>query len=732
MNRPDPGGVSTENAIGGYVGGHAVQAGVIHGGVHVHEAPAAAPPAPRQLPPAPAHFVGRERELAQIDAIVARSRGRPALVVISGPGGVGKSSLALAWAHRASAHYPDGQLHANLGAFDPTGPTSPGALLAHLLRSVGLAPERVPADLAEQSALFRSLAAGRRLLVLLDNAISAAQVRPLLPAGPSCVVLVTARSRLGGLLSDGAAFMTAEPLGEAAATELLARAIGRERATSDTASTSSLVRLCAGLPIALAMAGARLATRPRWPVSRIVHELAQEHRRLAALGREGVSVQGAFDLSYRALDAPVARCYRAVGLHPGAAFGAPVIAAALEVDEDDAAAALDELVETSLLDEGADGRFRPHDLVRLHARQAAATDPETPTIRLRTLEWHLAGALAADHILTPYRERDLDDPFTYLRPGAVAHAGRGEALDWLEAERENLVAAVQEAARDRPLLAWRIADSMWPLFHLRRHHHDRMVVDRTAVECATRLGDRKREADMVRRWAFAHFDVGRFDDAGELFERARRLSTELGDRAAVAAAVGGLGIVAAAHDRYGEAVVHFGEQERLCRELGDLRCIGLALFRLGTAHNALSQPEPAANHLRQADAVFADLGDIDPYNQSRVHIELARALGRLGDRPQAEKRLTDALQRMRELGSPRGEASALHRRGELALAAMDLARARADLGGALLIYERLADVEAAEVRRLLALVPAPDPDPSNVDGDAVERGDRLPGSQPRV
>ena len=708
MNRPDPGGVTTENAIGGYVGGHAVQAGVIHGGVHVHEAPAAAPPAPRQLPAAPAHFVGRERELAQIDEIVERPRAGPALVVISGPGGVGKSSLALAWAHRAGARHPDGQLYANLGAFDPVGPASPGALLAHLLRSFGLAPERIPADLAEQSAVFRSVTAGRQLLVLLDNAISAAQVRPLLPATPSTVVLVTARWRLGGLLGDGATFMTAEPLGEEAATELLARAIGRERATSDTASTSSLVRLCAGLPIALTMAGARLATRPRWPVSRIVDELAQEHRRLDALGREGVSVQGAFDLSYRALDAVVARCYRAVGLHPGATFGVAVIAAALDAGEDDAAAWLDDLVEASLLEEGADGRFRPHDLVRLHARQAAATDPGAPTLLLRTLEWHLAGVLAADHILTPYRERDLDDPFTHLRPDAVTHAGRGEALDWLEAERDNLVAAVQAAAPDRPLLAWRIADSMWPLFHLRRHHHDRMVVDRLAIECAVRLGDRKREADMVRRWAYAHFDVGRIDEAGGLFERARRLSAELGDRSAVAAAVGGLGTVAAAHHRYTEAVVHFGEQERLCRELGDQRCVGLALFRLGKAHHALSQPEPAADHLRRAAAVFADLGDVDPYNESRVHIELARALGQLGDLPQAEERLTAALHRMRELGSPRGEASALHRRGELALAAMDVPRARADLSDALRIYERLADVEAADVRRLLALVPAPD------------------------
>lgn len=710
MTSADPRAVATGNVMGGFVGGHAVQAGVIHGGVHVHEAPAGPVPVPQQLPPAPAHFVGRERELAVIDQVVERAAGTPALIVISGPGGVGKSTLALSWAHRARQRYPDGQVYVSLGAFDPTGPASPGALLAHLLRSLGVAAERMPAGVAEQSALFRSLTAGRRLLLLLDNAFSAAQVRPLLPATPSCAVLVTARWRLGGLLSDGATFLTAEPLGEDAATELLTRAIGQERVISDTASTSSLVQLCAGLPIALVTAGARLATRPRWPVRRIVDELAQEHRRLVALGREGQSVQSAFDVSYRALDAPAARCYRAMGLHPGAEFGVPVIAAALGVDEDEAAALLDALVEASLLDETAYGRFRPHDLVRLHARQTAGADGDGPAMLLRMFEWHLAGVLAADHILTPYREREAEDPFTLLRPDAVTHAGREEALDWLEAERDNLVSAVQAAAEELPLLAWRIADSMWPLFHLRRHHHDRMLVDRVAVDCAQRLGDRKREADTVRRWAFAHFDVGRLAEAGGLFERGRRLSAEVGDRSGVASAVGGLGIVAAAHQRYDEAVGYFGEQERLCREVGDERRVGLALLRLGMAHNATSRPEVAADHLRRAATLFANLGGVDPYNQTLVDIELARALGRLGDRSSAGELFTAALHRMRELGSPRGEAAALHRRGEHALAATDLPRARADLAAALRIYERLADSEAADVRRLLALVPPADVD----------------------
>jgi tetratricopeptide (TPR) repeat protein len=701
----------TGNVIGGYVGGHAVQAGTIQGGVHMYQAPAPRLPVPRQLPPAPARLVGREEELAEIDRITRCPRAGPAIVVISGTGGVGKSTLALGWAHRACERYPDGQLHANLGAFDPAGPADPGSVLARMLRALGVAAERVPADVAEQSALFRSLAADKALLMVLDNAVSAAQVRPLLPPSPSTVVLVTARWRLGGLLGDGAEFLAVEPLADAAANALLAGAIGHERTASDPASTSALVRLCAGLPIALAMAAARLATRPRWPVGRIVDELAYERRRLVALGREGDSVQGTFDLSYRALNPAAARCYRALGLHPGPDVGVPVVAAALGVERYEAAELLDTLVEASMLNEDADGRYRAHDLIRLHARQMAGDDPDAPGMTLRILEWYLAGVLAADCLLTPYRHRDPADPFTVLDAGVARHVGRQEALEWLEAERGNLVAAVQHAAPELPLLAWRIADSMWALFNLRRHHSDRMLVDRIAVECAERLGDRDRAARMLRRWAFAHFDAGRLGEARDLFERSRGLCDALGDRYGVASAVEGLGMVAAADHRYEEAVVHFRQQERLCRELGEHRRTGLALLNLGAAHNALSRPDHALVHLREADSVFADLGDVDPYNQARIGIELARALGRLGERAPAEARLHAALRRMRELGSPRGEASALHRLGELALAAGDGRTAGTHLARALRVYEELADLEAAQVRRLLTLVPPAEADP---------------------
>ncbi|GLH97609.1 ATP-binding protein [Phytohabitans aurantiacus] len=712
------------NIIDGDAGGPVVQAGTVHGGVHLHGTLASAP-VPHQLPAQPPHFVGREPELAAIEELVGRSRAGPALVVVSGVGGIGKSALALRWAHEARDRYPDGDLYVDLGAFDAAGPANPGAVLGQALRSLGVPAERLPTGTADLSALFRTVTTGKRLLIVLDNAVSAAQVRPLLPASASCAVLVTARWRLGGLLSDGAAFLAVEPLPATAATELLARAIGADRAASDSAATAALVRLCAGLPIALTVASARLATRPGWPVKRIADELAQEHRRLRGL-------QGVFDMSYAALPGPVARCYRAIGVHPGTEFGLPVVAATLGVDELEAGDLLDILVEASLVAEVAGERYRLHDLVRLHARQRAEADPEAAAIERRALEWYLAGVMAADRLLTPHRRRDPADPFTQLDTGAVRHAGHREALDWLEAERVNVIAGIQRAARDEPLLAWRIADAMWALFHFRRHHHDRMLVDRIAVDCARRLGAPDREAALLRRWAHAHVDAGRVDEARELFERSAEICREIGDRYGVVAALEGLGLVAFASRRYADAVAHFDRQVGLCRDIGEHRRSGMALKYLGTVHNELGDHRAALERLREAAGVFAGLPAPDPFNAARIRTETGRALAGLGESAAAREELTAALGEMRRLGSPRGVAGALWRLGELALSSSvapvgsggaaraqlgpggPVAEARAQLVEALRLFEDLGDAEAEPVRRLLASVPPTEADPDGV------------------
>jgi hypothetical protein len=701
------------NFLGGPVTGPVIQAGQVHGGVHFYRSDAYPMPVPRQAPAPPAHFVARRPEITELDRL-AGSRPGPALIVLTGVGGVGKSALALSWAQQRDARFPDGQLYTNLGAFDPAGPVTPAEALGRMLQSLGVLPQHLPASVNEQAALFRSLSAGKRMLILLDDAVSAAQVKPLLPTSEGCVVVVTSRWRLGGLLADGARFLTVEPLSRPAAEELLHRVIGSDRTAEDPDATSALARLCGGLPIALVMTAACLVTRPLWPVSRAVDELSEERLRLPTSDpASDLSVQGVFDLSYAALPGPVSRCYRALGLQPGAEFGVHAVATALDVDARTADRQLGTLLDASMISETEPDRFRMHDLVRLHARRYAEADQEHPVMSARTIEWYLAGVLAADRILTPYRRRDPENPFTHLHAEAVALRDRDDALGWLEAERRNLVGCVRQTAPTNPLLAWRIADSLWPLFHLRRHHHDRMEVDRIAVRCARELRDPDREARMLRRWAFAHFDIGDYEEAAALFTRCRQLCEENGDRYGIASAAEGLGQVALARGEHEAAADFFRRQVDLCRELGERRRVGVALLNLGATANGSGRHRRAVEHLREANRIFVDLNGADPYNHTRSRIELGRALGNLGELAAARVELETALSDMQRLGSPRGEAQARHRLGEIALAERSSA-ARPHLAAALELYQQLGDVESDQVARLLGIVPPAEGDPDRM------------------
>jgi hypothetical protein len=247
-------------------------------------------------------------ELAALDEVAGQRGGQPALAVLVGPGGVGKTALAVTWGGRQAERYPDGQLYADLCGFSPGTAVSPEAALGAFLRALGVAPERVPPELAEQAALFRTITAGRRLLVVLDNAVSAAQVRPLIPASAACMVVVTSRLRLDGLVSEGARFVDIGPLSQPDAVELVVRAVGRARVADELAEVAELASLCGRLPIALRVASARLASRPRWPVARVVAELGDERSRLRRLSAEGdAPVTALFDWSYRALPEPAAK-----------------------------------------------------------------------------------------------------------------------------------------------------------------------------------------------------------------------------------------------------------------------------------------------------------------------------------------------------------------------------------------------------------------------------------------
>ena len=335
------------NELSGTVTGPVVQARTIQGDVRIQVDAGPQAPPPAQLAPAPALFIDRHRELSELDELLGAERTTahaPALIVISGLGGVGKSALALHWLHRIRDRFPDGQLYADLRGSDQGQPVSVSEVLERFLRALGIAPERVPAELDEQVALFRSATAGRRLAVLLDNALSAAQVRSLLPASPYGLVCVTTRHRLSGLIVDGARFVELAPLAEDAATELLTRVVGEERVSAEPEAARELAGLCGMLPIALCASAARLASHRRRSIARLVRELRDARRRLSMLSLdEEISVQAALDVSYNGLPEDQARLYRLVGLHPGDDFTAEVAGAAAGVDPGEAADLLDAL-----------------------------------------------------------------------------------------------------------------------------------------------------------------------------------------------------------------------------------------------------------------------------------------------------------------------------------------------------------------------------------------------------
>ncbi|WP_308344161.1 AAA family ATPase [Streptomyces sp. MK37H] len=376
-------GDAHENLIGGQarIHGPAVQARDVHGGIHVHTGAAPAVPPPRQLLPVPAHFTGRGDDLAALDGLLT-GRGRDttsrSLVVVSGPAGIGKTTLVCSWLHSLAPEFPDGQLYADLRGHSTEGPASPGEILSQFLRALGVGS--VPADMAEKASLWRSWTADARIAVLLDNAFTAAQVRPLLHAGPGGLTVVTSRRRLTGLRMDGAAMYQLEPLEPAAGADLLSRAIGDDRVAKEPNAVRQVVMLCAGLPLAVCLASARLASRPRQSVKTLADALTRDAERLAVLQVEGeTTVSNALDASYAVLTEGAALLYRRLGPLPLRTFDARSAAAACAESLTWAETRLDELVEANLMEDIGPGICRFHDLVRVHAHGRAIAEESATT-----------------------------------------------------------------------------------------------------------------------------------------------------------------------------------------------------------------------------------------------------------------------------------------------------------------------------------------------------------------
>jgi tetratricopeptide (TPR) repeat protein len=696
------------NKVSGGSLGTSVQAGTIHGGVHVHQQAATARAVPRQLPGAPPHFTNRAAELQALDEAVAGREGKAAtLVLLSGPGGVGKTALASHWGRRTAGDFPDGQLYADLGGFSTEGPVSPEQVLGGFLRALGVAPDRVPSGLAEQAALFRSLTADLRLLVLLDNAVSAAQVRPMLPASAGSTVVVSSRWRLGGLLAEGGVLVEVAALPQEHAVELLRQALGT-RGNREIQQVGELASLCGHLPIALCVAGARLASRPRWPVARVVRELADEQRRLAALSTHSeVSVNTVFDLSYDSLATREARAYRWLALHPGADFGLGAAAAATGLPLQETTDALEKLVDASVLEDSGTDRYRFHDLIRLHAQQRAeAIDAQSvrDAVIERVVRYYLSFAVAADRVVMP-NEWHIGPEYESSRKAAAPYQTGREALEAVEPELGNLMAVLRAASRcGLHTLVWQLCEALWPLFLYRKHFPEWIAAYQMGIHAADRCGNQLAASRMHHRLGIAFHNLSRTHDALSEGRTALEAARAAGNELAESSALQLMGMALRAGGRFDEAVAALRQAVELDRRGRQPRSEALAQRLLGQALYAAGQNDQAVEELTRACELAAMLSD--PAVEAMSKVPLAEALTR-GNRPALALRLAqEAWDVMRDAGSDQYRARIMMAWGQAAEALGDLEAARERLAQALAFFTAAGVPDLQPAQRALGRVRA--------------------------
>jgi tetratricopeptide (TPR) repeat protein len=657
-----------------------LQAHTISGDVHLYSNGRGIIAPPRQLPAAPRHFTGRDEELAALDG----HAGNASVVVLTGPAGVGKSALALAWLHHLRDAYPDGQLFGDLQGHTPDQNTSPDQVLGHFLRALGVEPRMVPAEHAERVGLFRSMTTDRRLLIMLDNVVSPADVLPLVPGPPHALVVVTSRHRMPGLVARGARTVEVRPLSDEAGLQLVTGVVGERRVGAEASASAELVQACAGLPLALWLVSAQLVSRPLRGVGDLVDDLRTDRTALDSFTADDLSLRAALDLSYGILDPVAARAFRLVVNYPGPDFTSGVAAAASEVPtREDAVRALGVLVDVHLVEELDADRYRLHDLVRLYAGDRAVVHDGRAALddaELRMAEWYLTAALAADRVVVPSRRR-LGGPehhSSFVPTAATAE----EALDWIEPLLPHFLAVIHANAHHR--LGYQIVEALWSLFLHRKHYPQWLETHDLVLATASSSGDTLAETLLLNHLGLGLHGVGRFTEAGDVFLRALRAHRRTGDRVGEATALNSLGLVLYAVGRLPEALEHFEGALALQVELGQSRGEALTRFNLARAVIASGGDALVRPHLSRARTEFRSI--TDDYNGARVDVELAALAVREGDREQARELLGASLAVMAPLGAD-VELVAIHRM--LASLAHDVAAAREHLAEAERHEERL-------------------------------------------
>ena len=644
---------------------------------------------PRELPPAVRGFTGRDAELERLTRILddadLGTAGTVVISAIGGTAGVGKTALALHWAHQVAGRFGDGQLHVNLRGFAPSGaPAAPPEVIRTFLDALGVPAERIPPTPDAQEALYRSLLADRKMLIVLDNARDEQQVRPLLPASPASLVLVTSRNQLAGLAAaDGARLVSLDVLPHSEAVQLLAARLGTGRAAAEPEALNEIASLCGHLPLALTVVAARAASGPGFALSALAAELRDSAGRLDALdtGDPSASVRGVFSWSYQQLNPEAARMFRLLGLHPGPDLTAMAAASLAARSPAETRRLLRELTRAHLIVEHAPGRYTFHDLLRAYASdQARDTDDEGErnAATERVLDHYLHSGAAAAPLLSSHEPVALAPP----SPGTVPeHPGSyREALAWFKAENQVLFAAMALAAESgRDTHAWQLPWAMTPFLLTRGHYQERAAILRTALDSAIRLGDLAAQAVSGRLLACARADLGDYDQALLSFSDSLELYRRLGNRHGEARVYQNL---TALHERIGRAsgdragsgaaALRTGLQAlKLFQSIGDTAMEAVALCDLGSAY-------ALAGDYQHARACFLQALDLaqNPVDEALIWTNLGEVEHQLGNFSEAAACFQRALNMYRETDKPLMVAQVLSNLGDTRHALCELPLAR--------------------------------------------------------
>ncbi|WP_433351392.1 AfsR/SARP family transcriptional regulator [Microtetraspora malaysiensis] len=699
---------------------------------------AAEMPRPAQLPAAVTDFTGRAALVNRLLALLAENEGVP-VAAMSGIGGVGKTALAVHVAHLAQDLFPDGQLYADLRGYG-TEPTPPETALVAFLRALGIPVDVIPDGLAERSALFRSLLAERRMLVLLDNARDAEQVEHLLPGSAGCAAVITSRGKLADLPS--ARLVDLDVLEPDEALSLFAAVAGPDRVRAERAPAMDVVAACGFLPLAVRIVAARLAARPSWTIASLVPRLADERRRLDELKIGNLAVSATFALGYGQLDPQQARAFRLLSLPTGSDISVLAAAAVLDMSQGPAEDLLESLVDASLLEAPAPGRYRFHDLLKLFARRQAeeAEEPADRTAALRRLlGFYLASARSAHRLA--YEGSAIADALTDIGVPGHTFSSADDSVVWLSVEAEDLFAAIGQAVESESLLlpAADLLLAMEPLLESGTSSREFEQRTRAVLAAARQAGERNGEIRCRYVLGRVLFGMNRLDEAERQFQEARVLSLESGDHIVLGETYNALAVVAGRLRRHTEALEWFGRATEVYREVGNPAGEALVLSYSARDHLGLGHVEEAITASERGLAIFTEIGSGAGVARARYHLGIVLSyVGRLNEAvvhhaeclnffrasnqrvweqrvcyrlaatfiaagrfAEASRHAERALSVSREITHPYGEAQSLTALGKALCGMGDKARGREALEKALGLFTRLDSPEADDVRALL-------------------------------